>query len=72
MTHTTNDDFKTRELSIGELETVAAAGFGIGSLIGGIVGSALAGLQILHGPHPHQPLPPHLNIPIIIPPFGFL
>ena len=72
MTLSANDDFKTRELSIGELETAAAGGFDLGGIIGGIIGSQLGGLQIPHGPHRHQPLPPHLNIPIIIPPFGFL
>jgi hypothetical protein len=67
MTLSANDHFKTRELSIGELET-AAGGFDLGGIIGGIIGSQLG---IPHGPHPHHPLPPHLNIPIILPPLSF-
>ena len=71
-----NDDFNKRELSIGELE-IAAGGFGLGGIIGGVIGS-LPPLPQLGHPHPHHPLPPIKDILKDIPPiigiglFGFL
>ena len=67
MTLSANDHFRKRELSIGELETAAGGLFGLIPIV-----LPPPGLLIPLKPHPHQPLPPHLNVPIIIPPFGFL
>lgn len=61
-----NDDFHTRELSIGELET-AAGGFGLGGIIGGVVGGVIGSLPA--HPHPHHPLPPINDILKDIPSF---
>jgi hypothetical protein len=71
-----NDDFNTRELSIGELET-ATGGFGLGGIIGGIVGGVIGSLpplpQVAHPhPHPHHPLPPLKDILNDISPIGGL
>ena len=69
-----NDDFNTRELSIGELETATGGALGIGGLIGGIVGGAISSLPpLLQGahPHPHHPLPPIGDILKDISPAGF-
>ena len=57
-----NDDFNKRELSIGELDT-AAGGFGLGGIIGGVIGSLPPLSQGAHPhPHPHHPLPPIKDI----------
>jgi hypothetical protein len=77
MTVTINDDLAGRELCANELDAVSAGFFGLGSILGGIVGGTVGGL-LTHGGHggghgPHQPLPFSLrDIPIILPPIGFL